>query len=71
MLHVRQLALIGHDVVNEMAGTLWFGFSDVYGLSNFEARVVGLTSKIKVVDNIARAPRDLADQILFGSTLYY
>jgi hypothetical protein len=62
---------IGHDVVNEMAGTLWFDFSDVFGPSMLKTRVVALTSKIKVIDDITRALKGLVNHIIFDNALYY
>jgi hypothetical protein len=62
---------IEHDVVNEVAGTLRFGFSDVCDPNNFGARVVRLTSKIKVVDDITRAPKGLVSQITLDNALYH
>jgi hypothetical protein len=58
---------IDHDVVNEMAGTE-LGFSDIHGPSNSKARVVGLASRIKVIDDIVTAPKGLGNYVYFCDT---
>jgi hypothetical protein len=52
-----------------MAGTQ-LGFSDIYGPGNSKARVVGVASRIKVVDDIARAPKGLGDYRYLCGILY-
>jgi hypothetical protein len=54
-----------------MAGTLWFDFSDVFGPSMLKTRVVALTSKIKVIDDITRALKGLVNHVIFDNALYY